>query len=88
MNQILVADVAPHLRAAKNVVVFTGSGVSVENGIPTFREARTGLWEQFDSFALSTVHGFRKDKALIWGWYEWLLPLVVVSFRCHADIKT
>jgi NAD-dependent SIR2 family protein deacetylase len=37
--------VAKHLRAAKHVVVFTGAGASAESGIPTFRDALTGLWE-------------------------------------------
>jgi NAD-dependent deacetylase len=28
---------------AQNVVALTGSGVSAESGVPTFREAQTGL---------------------------------------------
>lgn len=72
MNQIVPAEVAALLRAAKSLVVFTGAGVSAESGIPTFRDARIGLWERFDSRDLSTVDGFRKDKGLVWGWYEWL----------------
>ena len=33
-----------------NLVVLTGAGVSAESGVPTFREAQTGLWAH--SFAL------------------------------------
>ena len=59
------------LRSARHVVVLTGAGVSAESGIPTFRDALTGLWEQFDAQALATPEAFRRDPALVWGWYEW-----------------
>lgn len=58
------------LRDAIHVVVFTGAGVSAESGIPTFRDALTGLWERFDPAALATADAFRNDPALVWGWYE------------------
>lgn len=32
------------LGANSRVAVLTGAGVSAESGIPTFREALTGLW--------------------------------------------
>ncbi|MCX7177927.1 MAG: NAD-dependent deacylase [Proteobacteria bacterium] len=59
------------LVAASHVVVFTGAGVSAESGIPTFRDALTGLWENFDAEKLATPAAFRRDPALVWGWYEW-----------------
>jgi NAD-dependent deacetylase len=59
------------LRDARNVVVFTGAGVSAESGIPTFRDTLTGLWERFDAEQLATPDAFRRNPALVWGWYEW-----------------
>ena len=59
------------LQQAKHIVVFTGAGVSAESGIPTFRDALTGLWSNFDPEELATADAFRKDNALVWGWYEW-----------------
>ena len=59
------------LRSANHVVVFTGAGVSAESGIPTFRDALVGLWERFDPAQLATAEAFRRDPALVWGWYEW-----------------
>ena len=59
------------LQLAKHVVVFTGSGVSAESGIATFRDALTGLWERFNVKDLATPEAFRRDEALVWGWYEW-----------------
>lgn len=62
---------AAALQHASHVVVFTGAGVSSESGIPTFRDALTGLWERFDAASLATPAAFRKDKDMVWGWYEW-----------------
>lgn len=59
------------LQNANHVVVFTGAGVSVESGIPTFRDALTGLWERFNAQDLATPEAFLKDEELVWGWYEW-----------------
>jgi NAD-dependent deacetylase len=59
------------VRNARSIVVFIGAGVSAESGIPTFRDAQTGLWEKYDAAFLASPNGFRSDKALVWGWYEW-----------------
>ncbi len=64
-------DLIVALQQSKHIVVFTGAGVSAESGIPTFRDAFTGLWERFDAEDLATPDAFRKDKELVWGWYEW-----------------
>lgn len=59
------------LRRARHLLVFTGAGVSAESGIPTFRDALTGLWSKFDPRQLATREAFDRDPALVWGWYEW-----------------
>lgn len=66
-----ITTIAEHLRVAKHVVVFTGAGASAESGIPTFRDALTGLWENFDASKIATAEAFRADPGLCWGWYEW-----------------
>ncbi|GLY03736.1 NAD-dependent deacylase [Actinoplanes sp. NBRC 101535] len=66
-----IRDAATILSQAKRVVVFTGAGISAESGVPTFRDALTGLWERFDAQALATPQAFADDPALVWGWYEW-----------------
>jgi len=71
------ASLCAALRDADHVVVFTGAGVSAESGIPTFRDALTGLWERFDAEALATPEAFLRDPALVWGWYEWRRTLVM-----------
>ena len=59
------------MQQAKHIVVFTGSGVSAESGIATFRDALTGLWERFNVKNLATPEAFLRDEELVWGWYEW-----------------
>ncbi|MDF3933790.1 SIR2 family NAD-dependent protein deacylase [Pseudomonas citronellolis] len=59
------------LRNTRHLLVFTGAGVSAESGIPTFRDALSGLWERFDPAQLATPEAFAEDPALVWGWYEW-----------------
>ncbi|MBD8269307.1 MULTISPECIES: SIR2 family NAD-dependent protein deacylase [Pseudomonas] len=72
-----VSTLVQQLRMAQHVVVFTGAGASAESGIPTFRDALTGLWERFDAAQLATSEAFRADPALCWGWYEWRRQKVV-----------
>ena len=64
------------LRKSRHICVLTGSGVSAESGVPTFREAQTGLWEEFDPQQLATPEAFQADPALIWRWYRWRRELV------------
>jgi NAD-dependent deacetylase len=58
------------------VVALTGSGVSAESGVPTFREAQTGLWERYDPQELATPEAFDRDPRLVWEWYQWRRNLV------------
>ncbi|MCA0437702.1 MAG: NAD-dependent protein deacylase [Austwickia sp.] len=63
-------------RAARRVVVLSGAGMSDESGVPTFRDAHTGLWERFDADALVTRDAWEEDPELVWGWHWWLARLV------------
>jgi NAD-dependent deacetylase len=56
--------------------VLTGSGVSAESGVPTFREAQTGLWARFDPQELATPEAFERNPGLVWDWYAWRRKLV------------
>lgn len=66
-----IGEIASRLADANHVVVFTGAGASAESGIPTFRDALTGLWERFDPSRLATPEAYLTDPSLCWGWYEW-----------------
>ena len=64
------------LRQARHVLVLTGSGASAESGVPTFREAQTGLWDQYNPMDLATPEAFLADPPLVWRWYRWRRELV------------
>ncbi len=64
------------LDGARRVAVLTGAGMSAESGVPTFRDAQTGLWSQFDAVQLASPEGFRADPALVWRWYAWRREMV------------
>ncbi len=71
-----IAAAAGVLRAAQRVVVATGAGMSCESGIPTFRDALTGLWARYDPEELATEAAFRRHPARVFGWYAWRRRLV------------
>lgn len=58
------------------MVALSGSGISAESGVPTFRDAQTGLWERYDPLELATPEAFARDPSLVWEWYEWRRGLV------------
>ncbi len=57
------------LRAAEHVCVLTGAGASAESGIPTFRDALTGVWAQYSAQELATAEAFARDPLRVWQWY-------------------
>ncbi len=69
-------ELVQQLRRAQHVVVLTGAGTSAESGVPTFRDAQTGLWAQYDPQQLATPEAFRANPRLIWEWYTWRRELV------------
>lgn len=77
---------ASALRSARHVVALTGSGVSAESGVPTFREAQIGLWSQFDPHELATPQAFDANPRLVWEWYEWRRQLVAGAMPNAAHV--
>lgn len=65
-----IMRVAEFLQKAAKLVVLTGAGISKESGIPTFRDAQTGLWAKFNPEDLATPRAFRKNPSLVWRWYD------------------
>lgn len=64
------------LQTVEHIAVLTGAGISAESGIPTFREAQTGLWAKYDAQELATPAAFRRNPKLVWDWYKWRRSLV------------
>lgn len=52
------------LRASKHAIAFTGAGISVESGIPTFR-GDNGFWSRYDPMSLD-IDFFQKNPLQSW----------------------
>jgi NAD-dependent deacetylase len=70
------------LATARHTVVLTGSGVSAESRIPTFRETQQtprdgehgtmqALWAEFDPQTLATQEAYDADPEMVTRWYDW-----------------
>src|SRR5579863_10373746 len=57
------------LRSASSVLALTGSGISAESGLPTFRGVG-GLWRTHRVEELASPEGFARDPELVWTWYN------------------
>jgi NAD-dependent deacetylase len=53
------------------VTVLSGAGISAESGVPTFRDAETGLWAKVDPYEISSAEGWRDHPDKVWAWYLW-----------------
>ncbi len=69
MGVVIPQELVERLAAARRVVALTGAGISAESGIPTFRDALTGLWARYDPQELATPEGFARNPRLVWDWY-------------------
>jgi NAD-dependent deacetylase len=57
------------LLGARALCVLTGSGISAESGLPTFRGVN-GLWRTHRVEELASEAGFACDPELVWSWYN------------------
>src|SRR5262245_62200259 len=73
---MISAELVQLLAKAKYVTALTGAGVSAESGVPTFRDAQTGLWAQYRPEDLATPRAFQRNPRLVWEWYAWRRGLV------------
>lgn len=53
----------------KKIVVLSGSGISAESGIPTFRDSG-GLWEGYDINEVATPEAWKKNPKLVLDFYN------------------
>lgn len=71
INEDRLQQAAALVRTSQHPVALTGSGVSAESGVPTFRDAAGGLWSKYDVTALATPQAFQRDPDLVWRFYQY-----------------
>ena len=54
---------------SERVVVLSGSGLSAESGLPTYRDA-AGLWKQYSWMELASPEGWRKHPERVLAFYN------------------
>ena len=67
----------PHLDRTKykNVVFFTGAGMSAESGVPTYR-GRGGTWTEYNFEEYACQAAFEKDPEKVWDFHNMRRPAV------------
>ncbi len=60
---------------AKYLIALSGSGISKESNVPTFR-GEDGLWNEYDVMELATPQAFANNPTLVWEWYSWRQGLI------------
>jgi NAD-dependent deacetylase len=64
MDKKLIQKAAEKIKSARRLISFTGAGISVESGIPSFR-GPDGLWSRYDPQVLDLSH-FQRHPANSW----------------------
>ena len=73
------AALAERVAQAGRLLVLSGAGMSAESGVPTFREAQTGLWARFSPEDLATPEAFAATPERVMDWYRWRRGLVAAA---------
>jgi len=60
-----IKEVANLIKNSKYTVAFTGAGISVESGIPTFRGSQ-GLWSKYDPEEYAYIEAFLRNPSKVW----------------------
>lgn len=80
------------------VTVLSGAGISAESGVPTFRDAETGLWARVDPYEISSTDGWQRNPEKVWAWYLWRHYMMakvapneahraVAAWEDHLDVR-
>src|SRR5690606_22732722 len=71
MTPSIPAELIERLSRAQRVVAMTGAGISAESGIPTFRDAQSGLWAQFKPVEPASAPCLPAAMERLWQCYSW-----------------
>ncbi|MEW6568707.1 MAG: NAD-dependent deacylase [Chloroflexota bacterium] len=78
----LLTHAASLLRQAQRAVALTGAGISTPSGVPDFRSAGSGLWENVDPMEVATLSAFRHNPARF---YDWVRPLALQILQAEPN---
>jgi len=64
-----IKALASDIQKARNIVAFTGAGISAESGIPTYR-GEGGLWTKYDPTKYASIGYFLQDPSYYWNFFK------------------
>ncbi len=74
------------LATCRDIVAFTGAGISAESGIPTYR-GEDGYWQTYDPAKYADIDYFMKDPSYYWRFFkEVRYPALKKAFPNKAHI--
>ena len=77
--------VAELIKEKGYVVAFTGSGISVDSGIPTFRGGQ-GLWEKYDPMEYAHIDAFRRNPEKVWNMLREMAGVIFAAKPSPAHV--
>lgn len=77
-----IEQAASLISHASYVVAFTGAGVSTDSGIPDYRSAESGIWNDVDQLRIASIHGFKQDPS---AFYHWVRPLTDTILKAQPN---
>ncbi|MCH7567246.1 MAG: NAD-dependent deacylase [Nitrospirae bacterium] len=84
--QLQTRQAADLLRNSKRAVALTGAGFSTPSGIPDFRSAHSGVWNQVDPMEVASLASFRFDPEKFYGWFHSLAEMIWIAQPNAAHI--
>lgn len=81
-SQTLISQAIDLIEEAKHVVALTGAGISTPSGIPDFRSAGSGLWNNANLLEVATFTAFKRRPHLF---YDWIRPLIRTIWEAHPN---
>lgn len=70
------------IQESRNVVAFSGAGISTDSGIPDFRSPDCGLWRGVDPMAVASIYGFKQNPQ---AFYDWVRPLARLTAEAQPN---
>ncbi|BAQ11843.1 NAD(P)(+)-protein-arginine [Bacillus sp. OxB-1] len=58
------------MKKSNYIIVYSGAGMSTESGLPDFRSAKTGLWENEDPAQVASTEAMNKDVERFFEFYR------------------
>jgi NAD-dependent deacetylase len=76
------STIARILKNSHHAVVFSGAGISTPSGIPDFRSANSGLWQNNEPMLVASFTAFKYHPDRF---YRWLRPLLQNSVQAQPN---